>query len=170
MVSQTLYAHWCKALCKCCHSSYEEPPPPRLGSTHSGEMAFMSAFLLWRVNLGKFVDLLVIIIYIKRCKTYYKEKVTVTTIFIPVPCVPTAAVAFTRGGGLALKFSVFSLTLARSPMASRSHRRASDFLNYSPGLASDILVERKSEKKKKNFFLKKLFPQAAMTLGCQKLI
>ena len=48
---------------------------------------------------------------------------------------------------------VFSLTLARSPMASRSYRRASDFLNYSPGLASDILAERKSEKKEeKNFF------------------
>ena len=43
---------------------------------------------------------------------------------------------------------VFSLTLARSPMASRSYWRASDFLNYSPGLASDILAERKSEKKK----------------------
>ena len=50
-------------------------------------------------------------------------------------------------------------------MASRSYRRASDFLNYSPGLASDILAERKSEKKEeKNFFLKKLFPQAAMIL------
>ena len=49
--------------------------------------------------------------------------------------------------------AVFSLTLARSPMASRSYRRASDFLNYSPGLASDILAERKSEKKEeKNFF------------------
>ena len=55
-------------------------------------------------------------------------------------------------------------------MASRSHRQVSDFLNYSPGLTSDILVERKSEKKKKNFFFFKLFPQAAMTLGCQKLI
>ena len=50
-------------------------------------------------------------------------------------------------------YPVFSLTLARSPMASRSYRRASDFLNYSPGLASDILAERKSEKKEeKNFF------------------
>ena len=47
--------------------------------------------------------------------------------------------------------SVFSLTLARSPIASRSYRRASDFLNYSPGLASDILVEWEGEKKK-NFF------------------
>ena len=38
-------------------------------------------------------------------------------------------------------------------MASRSYRWASDFLNYSPGLASDILAERKSEKKEeKNFF------------------
>ena len=90
MVSETLYAHWCKALSKCCHSSYEGPPPPRLGSTHSGEMAFVSAFLLWRVNLGKFVDLLVIIIYIKRYKTYYKEKVTAATNFIPVGCAPTA--------------------------------------------------------------------------------
>ena len=46
--------------------------------------------------------------------------------------------------------SVFSLTLARSPMASRSYRRASDFLNYSPGLASDILAEwsRKMEEKR----------------------
>ena len=50
-------------------------------------------------------------------------------------------------------------------MASRSYRRASDFLNYSPGLASDILAERKSEKKRrKKFFFKKLFPQAAMIL------
>ena len=48
--------------------------------------------------------------------------------------------------------TVFSLTLARSPMASRSYRRASDFLNYSPGLASDILAERKREKKEKKFF------------------
>ena len=37
--------------------------------------------------------------------------------------------------------SVFSLTLARSPMASSSYRRASDFLSYSPGLASYILAE-----------------------------
>ena len=36
-------------------------------------------------------------------------------------------------------------------MASRSYWQASDFLNYSPGSASDILVERKSEKKKKFF-------------------
>ena len=50
-------------------------------------------------------------------------------------------------------------------MASGSYRRVSDFLNYSPGLASDILVERKSEKKEKNFFFKqKLFPQVAMIL------
>ena len=40
-------------------------------------------------------------------------------------------------------------------MASRSYQQASDFLNYSPGSASDILAERKSEKKKKKFFLKK---------------
>ena len=49
--------------------------------------------------------------------------------------------------------SVFSLTLARSPMASRSYRRASDFLNYSPGLASDILAEQKSGK----FFFTRFF-------------
>ena len=49
-------------------------------------------------------------------------------------------------------YTVFSLTLARSPMASRSYRRVSDFLNYSPRSASDILAERKSEKKKKIFF------------------
>ena len=56
--------------------------------------------------------------------------------------------------------AVFSLTLARSPMASRSYRRASDFLNYSPGLASDILAERKSEKKEeKNFLKKNCFPK-----------
>ena len=45
-------------------------------------------------------------------------------------------------------FTVFSLTLDRSPMASRSYRRASDFLSYSPRSASDILAEQKSEKKK----------------------
>ena len=45
--------------------------------------------------------------------------------------------------------TVFSLTLARSPMASRSYQRASDFLNYLPGLASDILAAQKSEKKEK---------------------
>ena len=49
--------------------------------------------------------------------------------------------------------AVFSLTLARSPMASRSYRRASDFLNYLPGLASDILVEQKSRK----FFFTRFF-------------
>ena len=49
--------------------------------------------------------------------------------------------------------AVFSLTLARSPMASRTYRRASDFLNYSPGLASDILAERKSGK----FFFTRFF-------------
>ena len=56
-------------------------------------------------------------------------------------------------------YTVFSLTLARSPMVSGSYRRASDFLNYSPGLASDILAERKSKKKEK-----KIFPQTAMIL------
>ena len=48
--------------------------------------------------------------------------------------------------------AVFSLTLARSLMVSGSYRRASDFLNYSPGLASDILAEWKSEKKEKKIF------------------
>ena len=55
--------------------------------------------------------------------------------------------------------TVFSLTLARSPMASRSYRRASDFWNYSPRLASDILAERKSEKKEKKFFFLNCFPK-----------
>ena len=49
-------------------------------------------------------------------------------------------------------------------MASRSYWRASDFLNYSPGLASNILAEQKSEKKENFFFKKKLFPQTAMIL------
>ena len=50
-------------------------------------------------------------------------------------------------------------------MASTSYRRASDFLNYLPGSASDILVEWKSEKKEKIIcFFKKLFPQEAMIL------
>ena len=44
-------------------------------------------------------------------------------------------------------------------MASGSYRWVSDFLNYSPGLASDILAERKSEKKEENYlFFFKLFP------------
>ena len=55
--------------------------------------------------------------------------------------------------------TVFSLTLARSPMASRSYRRASDFLNYSPGLASDILAERKSGKIFFTHFFKNCFPK-----------
>ena len=59
---------------------------------------------------------------------------------------------------------VFSLTLARSPMASRSYRRASDFLNYSPGLASDILAERKSRKFFFTRFFKRLFPQTVIIL------
>ena len=67
--------------------------------------------------------------------------------------------------------SVFSLTLARSPMASRSYRRASDFLNYSPGLASDILAERKSEKKEeKKFFKKIVSPSSHDTVAFRKLI
>ena len=50
-------------------------------------------------------------------------------------------------------------------MASGSYWWVSDFLNYSPRLASDILAERKSEEKEKKFFFKKkLFPQAAMIL------
>ena len=69
--------------------------------------------------------------------------------------------------------AVFSLALAPSPMASRSYRRASDFLNYLPGLASDFLAERKSEKKRKNylfFFLKNVSPSSHDTVACQKLI
>ena len=62
--------------------------------------------------------------------------------------------------------TVFSLTLARSPMASGSYRRASDFLNYSPGLASDILAKRKSEKKKKKI----VSPSSHDTEAYQKLI
>ena len=54
--------------------------------------------------------------------------------------------------------TVFSLTLARSPMASRSYQRASDFLSYSPGLASDILAEQNVKKRKKFFFKKNSFP------------
>ena len=46
--------------------------------------------------------------------------------------------------------SVVSLTLAWSPMASRSYQPVSDFLNYSPRLASDILVERSRKMKKRN--------------------
>ena len=64
--------------------------------------------------------------------------------------------------------SVFSLTLARSPMASRSYRQASDFLNYSPGLASDILVELKSEKNEKKFFFKISSPHSHDTVAFQK--
>ena len=72
---------------------------------------------------------------------------------------------------LGVGITVFSLTLARSPMASRPYRRASDFLNYSPGLASDILAERKSEKKKKKiFFLKIASPCSHDTVAFQKLI
>ena len=71
----------------------------------------------------------------------------------------------------AIYHTVFSLTLARSPMASRSYRRVSDFLNYSPGLASDILAERKSEKKKKKIFFKKIVsPSSHDTVAFQKLI
>ena len=45
-------------------------------------------------------------------------------------------------------------------MASRSYRRVSDFLNYSPGLASDILAEWKSGKKEKIYLLfKNCFPK-----------
>ena len=66
------------------------------------------------------------------------------------------------GGCVWLWGACVQLTLARSPMASRSYRRASDFLNYSPGLASDILAERKVE----NFFLlvffKNCFPRQSL--------
>ena len=43
------------------------------------------------------------------------------------------------------RLTVFSLTLASLPMVSRSYQWASDFLNYSLGLASDILAEPKVE-------------------------
>ena len=52
-------------------------------------------------------------------------------------------------GNYVQQMQSFSLTLARLPMASGSYQRASDFLSYSPGLASDILAEQKSEKKRK---------------------
>ena len=55
-------------------------------------------------------------------------------------------------------------------MASGSYRRASDFLNYSPGLASDILAERKSEKKEKILKKKNVSPSSHDTEACQKLI
>ena len=56
-------------------------------------------------------------------------------------------------------------------MASGSYRRASDFLNYSPGLASDILAERKSEKKEKIFKKKKIVSSNSHdTEAYQKLI
>ena len=57
-----------------------------------------------------------------------------------------------------LENSVFSSTLAWSPMASRSYQFKSDFLNYLPWLASDILEEQKS---RKNFYsiFKNCFPQ-----------
>ena len=48
---------------------------------------------------------------------------------------------------LHLFITVFSLTLARSPMASRSYQWASDFLNYSPRLASNIQWSRKVKRK-----------------------
>ena len=51
-------------------------------------------------------------------------------------------------------------------MASRFYRRVSDFLNYSPGLASDILAEAEQKSGKKEILLvfKNLLPQATMTL------
>ena len=57
-------------------------------------------------------------------------------------------------------------------MASRSYRRASDFLNYSPGLASEILAERKSGKKE---FFKIVFKKIVSlcshgTIALQELI
>ena len=56
-------------------------------------------------------------------------------------------------------------------MASGSYRRASDFLNYSPGLACDILAERKSEKKVLFFLKKKIVsPSSHDTEACQKRI
>ena len=73
-------------------------------------------------------------------------------------------------GVLALIPAVFSLTLARSPMASRFYQQVSDFLKYSPSLASDILAEAKQKSRKKKFYLffQNLFPQAATTLWLDK--
>ena len=42
-------------------------------------------------------------------------------------------------------------------MVSRSYGQASDFLNYSPRLASDLLVEQKKEKI--YLFFKNCFPK-----------
>ena len=67
--------------------------------------------------------------------------------------------------------AVFSLIFAPSPMASRSYRWANYFLNYSPRLVSDILVEWKS---RKNYlftcFLKIVSQSSHDPLDCQKLI
>ena len=65
-------------------------------------------------------------------------------------------------------YTVFSLTLARSPMASRSYRRASDFLNYLPRLASDSLVERKSGKFFFTRFFKNCFPRQPLYFSLPK--
>ena len=54
--------------------------------------------------------------------------------------------------------AVFSLTLAGSPMASSSSRWPNNFLNYSPRLASYILVEKaKTEERKCSLFFKNCF-------------
>ena len=66
-----------------------------------------------------------------------------------------------------LENSVFSSTLAWSPMASRSYQFESDFLNYLPRLASDILAEQKS---RKNFYsiFKNCFPQQSSHFSLSK--
>ena len=64
--------------------------------------------------------------------------------------------------------SVFSSTLAQSPMASRSYWQASDFLNYSPGLASDILAEQKSGKFFLLVFFKNCFPRQPLYFSLPK--
>ena len=54
-------------------------------------------------------------------------------------------------------------------MASRSYQRASDFLNYSPGLASNILAEQKNWKKGKNvLFFYNCFPNHAWHFSLPK--
>ena len=55
-------------------------------------------------------------------------------------------------------------------MASRSYCQVSDFLNYSPGSASDILAERKSENIEKKFIFKIASPYSHATVAFQKLI
>ena len=59
-------------------------------------------------------------------------------------------------------YAVFSLTLVQVPVASSSYRWVSDFLKYSPGLATHILVE-KQNKRKILLVFQKLFPKEAIS-------